>query len=143
RRINSQRAFSALARAVATVPATEIGLIVTSGSLPDSQFSLPNRYTIVSLRDIASVQGKALKINRRRVAAHFRSVRGSEARRRQGGRPSVEDMIVDAYRRRRRRRESFISISAEARAILCELKDEPPGFSTARKHVSRLRSSKP
>jgi hypothetical protein len=36
-RIRSQRAFSALVRAVATVPATEIGLIVTSSPLPDSQ----------------------------------------------------------------------------------------------------------
>ena len=58
RRIRSQRAFSALARAVATVPVTEIGMIVTSSPLPDSQLTLPNRYTVVSLRDIASVQGK-------------------------------------------------------------------------------------
>jgi len=145
RRIISQRAFSALARAVATVPATEIGLIVTSSPLLDSQFSLPNRYMVVSLRDIASVQGSCLEINRYRVAAH---VRGNQVRLRAGGgRPSVEDLTVDAYGRRRRRREPFVSISAEARAIVSELTQTcpdrtPPGVSTVRRHLGRLRSSK-
>jgi hypothetical protein len=148
RRIISRRAFSALARAVATVPATEIGLIVTSSALPDSQFSPPNRYTIVSLRDIASVQGSRLEINRHRVAAHIR-VHGNRVRLRVGGgRPSVEDLIVDAYHLRRRRRKPFVSNNAEARAIVSELTKThpdrtPPGVSTARRHLGRLRSSKP
>ena len=149
RRIISQRAFSALARAVATVPATEIGLIVTSSPLPDSQFSLPNRYTVVSLRDIASVQGKRLEIDRQRVAAHIRLMRENRVRLRAGGgRPSDKDLVVDEYNRRRRQGEPFVSIAAEARVIVSELKEThpdrtPPGVSTVRRHLGRLRSSKP
>jgi hypothetical protein len=148
RRIISQRAFSALARAVATVPATEIGLIVTSSPLPDSQFALPNRYMVVSLRDIASVRGNRLEIDRHRVAAHIREVPRNQVRLRAGrGRSSVEELILDAFHGRRQRREPFVSIMAEARAIVSELTKThpdrtPPGVSTARRHLCRLRSPK-
>ena len=148
-RIRSQRGFSALTRAIAAVPVTEIGMIVTSSPVPDLQLSLPNRYTIVSLRDIARVKGKRLEIDGQRVAAHIKLVRRNQVRLRAGGgRPSDEDLIVDEYDRRRRHGDPFGPIAAEARAILSGLKKshpdrQPPGFSTVRRHVGRLRSSKP
>ena len=80
RRIGSQRTFGALARAVATVPVTEIGMILTSSPLPDPQLMLPNRYTVISLRDIASIEGNRVEINRDRIAAHIRMLRGNRAR---------------------------------------------------------------
>ena len=79
RQIGSQRTFGALARAVATVPATEIGMILTSSPLPDPQLMLPNRYTIIGLRDIASIEGSRVEINRSRIAAHIRMLRGKSA----------------------------------------------------------------
>jgi hypothetical protein len=144
-RIRSQRAFSALARAVATVSATELGLIVTSGPLPDSQPLLPNRYTVASLRDIASANGSRIEINRDRIAAHIRMLPGNQARLRARGRSSDQDRVLDAYHRRRQRGEPFVSIAAEARAIVSELTKThpdrtPPGVSTVRRHLGRLRA---
>jgi hypothetical protein len=144
-RIRSQRAFSALARAIAAVPVTEIGMIVTSSPVPDSPLSLPNRYTTVSLREIASVQGKRLEIDQQRLAAHIRLMRENRVGR---GRPSDKDLIVDEYKRRRTQREPFVSIAAEARVIISKLKKAhpgrtPPGLSTVRRHLlGELRSSK-
>ncbi len=146
RRIGSQRAFGALARAVATVPATEIGMILTSSLLPDPQLTLPNHYTVIGLRDIASMEGSRVEINRGRIAAHIRALRRSRPRLRAGGgRPSYESLIAEAYDRRRQRDKPFVSISAEARAIVSELADayqdrEPLGVSTVRKHLQKLRS---
>jgi hypothetical protein len=148
-RIRSQRAFSALTGAIAAVPVTEIGMVVTSSPMPDSPLTLPNRYTIVSLRDIASVQGKRLEIDRQRVAAHIRLMRENRVRLRAGGgRPSDKDLVVDEHNRRRRQGDPFVSIAAEARVIISKLKEAhpdrtPPGFSTVRRHLGRLRSSKP
>ena len=88
-RIGSQRAFGALARAVAAVPVTEIGMIVTSSPLPDPQLTLPNRYTVIGLRDIASVQEDRLVINRARVAAHIRMAARESAPTSRGRRQAV------------------------------------------------------
>jgi hypothetical protein len=107
-----------------------------------ARFRLPHRYIVVSLRDIASVQGKRLEIDGDRVAAHIRAVPGNEVRRRAGGRLPVEDLVVEAYHRRRQAREPFVSKSAEARAIISELHPAPPGFSTVRRHLSKLRRPK-
>ena len=146
RRIGSQRAFGALATAVATVPATEIGMILTSSPLPDPQLTLPNRYIVIGLRDIASMEGSRVEINRGRIAAHIRALRWSWPRLRAGGgRPSYESLVAEAHDSRRRRDEPFVSIAAEARAIVSELADahpdrEPLGVSTVRRHLLTLRS---
>jgi hypothetical protein len=148
-RIGSQRTFGALARAVAAVPVTEIGMIVTSCPLPDLQLVLPNRYTIVGLRDIATVNADGLAIRRDRVAAHIRMRREKPARfRASGGRPSDESLVVGAYDRRRQRGDLFVSTAAEARAIVSELAvthpdRAAPGVSTVRRHLGKLRSSRP
>jgi hypothetical protein len=70
----------------------------------------------------------------------------SQVRRRAGGRLSVEDTVVEAYHRRRQDREPFVSINAEARAIVSECTKlhqdrTPPGVSTVRRHLRKLRSS--
>lgn len=146
RRIGSQQALGALARAIAAVPVTEIGMIVTTSPLPDSQLLLPKSYTVVSLRDIASCQKSRLEINRPRVAAYIKMFRGTQPRLRDGrGRPSDQNLVADAYQRRRQRGEPFITIAAEARAIRKELAQSnrdrvPPGVSTIRGHVGKLRS---
>jgi hypothetical protein len=148
-RIGSHRALGTLARAVATVPATQIGMIVTSSPLPDPQLVLPNHYTVVSLRDITSADGNRVEINRDRIAAHIRMQLGDRARpRARGGRPSDHDLVVDAHRSRRNSGEPFVSIAAEARAIVSDLEvahpdRPPPGVSTVRKHLSKLRSPRP
>ena len=147
RQIGSQRTFGELARAVATVPVTEIGMILTSSSLPDPQLMLPNRYTIIGLRDIASIEGSRVEINRSRISAHIRMLRGKRQRLRAvGGRPSDESLVVDAYDRRRQRDEPFVSTAAEARAIVSDLTKAhpdraPPGVSTVRRHLRKLRAS--
>lgn len=147
RQIGSQRTFGELARAVATVPATEIGMVLTSSSLPDPHLMLPNRYTVIGLRDIASIEGNRVEINRSRIAAHIRMLRGNQLRLRAvSGRPSDEGLVVDAYDRRRQRDEPFVSIAAEARAIVSDLAEAhpdraPPGVSTVRRHLRKLRSS--
>jgi hypothetical protein len=146
-RIGNQGALGALARAVGAIPVTEIGMIVTSSPLPDAQLMLPNRYTVVSLRDIASTDGSRVEINRHRIAAHVRMLRGDQARLRAGGRPSVQDLVVDTHHRRRQRGEPFLSIAAESRAIVSELAAArpdraPPGVSTVRRHLGKLRRSK-
>lgn len=147
-RIGSQRALGALARAVAAVPMTEIGMIVTSSPLPDPQLMLPNRYAVISLRDIASASGSQVEINRDRIAAHIRMLRGSQARLRAGGgRPSDLDLVRNAHLRRRRSGEPVVSISAEARAIVSELSlahpdRSPPAVGTVRRHLGRLLKSK-
>ena len=71
------------------MPATEIGMIVTSSPFPDPQLVLPNRYAVIGLRDIAGVQEDRLEINRQRVAAHIRMLRGDQHgfRKRQQGAP--------------------------------------------------------
>lgn len=146
-RIGSARALGALARAVAAVAVTEIGMIVTSSPLPDAQLMLPNRYMVVSLRDIASAEGSRIEINQGRIAAHIRMLRGNQFRLRAGGgRPSDQDLIVDTYSLRRQRGEPFVSIAAEARAIVAELTEAhpdraPPGVSTVRKHLGNLSRS--
>jgi hypothetical protein len=123
-------------------------MIVTSSPLPDPQVSLPHGYTVVSLRDIASVRGDRLEINPKRIAAHIRAVRGNRIRLRAGGgRPSAEDFVVSAHGRRRQRGEPFVSITAEARSIVSDLittfPDRTPlGLSTVRRHLGKLRSSK-
>jgi hypothetical protein len=148
RQIGSQRTFGELARAVATVPATEIGMILTSSPLPDPQLMLPNRYTVIGLRDIASIEGNRVGINRGRIAAHIRMLRGNRLRLRAGGgRPSDESLVVVAYDRRRQRDEPFESTAAEARAIVSDLAEAhpdraPPGVSTVRRHLRKLRSSR-
>ncbi len=147
RQIGSQRTFGELARAVGTVPATEIGMVLTSSPLPDPQLMLPNRYTIIGLRDVASIEGSRVEINRSRIAAHIRMLRGNRLRvRAGGGRPSDESLVVDAYDRRRQRDEPFVSTAAEARAIVSDLAKArpdrvPPGVSTVRRHLGKLRSS--
>jgi hypothetical protein len=146
-RIGSRRTFGALARAVAAVPVTEIGMIVTSSPLPDPQLVLPNRYTFIGLRDIASVHEDRLVISKERVAAHIRMLRGNRTRLRSGGgRSSDESRIIVAHDRRRQRGEPFVSIAAEARAIVSELAGAnpdrvAPGVSTVRRHLGKLRSS--
>jgi hypothetical protein len=148
-RIGSRPAFGALASAIATVPPTEIGMIITCGPLPDPRLSLPYRYTVVSLREIASVQENRLVISQQRIAAHIRAVPGNQVRIRAGaGRPSAEELVVDAHDRRRQRGEPFVSITAEARSIVSDLKTTNPdraplGVSTVRRHLRKLRSSEP
>jgi len=90
RRIGSQRAVGALARAVAAVPVTEIGMIVTTSPPPDTQLVLPNSYIVLSLQDIASAQKNRLVINRPRVAAYIKMFRGTQRRLRDGTRQAVE-----------------------------------------------------
>ena len=148
-RVGHQRTFGALARAVAAVPVTEIGMIVTSSPLRGLQLVLPNRYAIIGLRDIATVNADGLAISRNRVAAHIRMRRENPVRlRASGGRPSAESLVVDAYNRRRQRGELFGSIAAEAQAIVSELAVTDPdraalGVSTVRRHLSKLRPSRP
>jgi len=148
-RIGSQHAFGALAGAVEAVPASEIGMIITSSPVPDSRLLPLCGYSVVSLRDIASVQENRLVINRQRMAAYVRAVRGNQVRHRAGGgRPSVEELVVNEHDRRRRRGEPFVSITAEARSIVSDLKTanpdrEPLGVSTVRRHLRKLRSSNP
>jgi hypothetical protein len=148
-RIGSGPAFGALASAIATVPPTEIGMIITCSPLPDPRLSLPYRYTVVSLREIASVQENRLVINQQRIAAHIRAVPGYQVRIRAGaGRPSAEELVIDAHHRRRERREPFVSNTAEARSIVSDLATAYPdrarlGVSTVRRHLVTLRSSKP
>lgn len=147
-RVRNQQALGALARAIRTVPVTESGMIVTSSPLPDPQLMLPNRYTVVSLRDIASAHGSRVEIDRDRIAAHIRMVRGDRPRIHAGGRSSDQDRIVDAHLRRRKCGEPFVSIAAEARAIVSDLAAAhpdraPPGISTVRRHLGKVRSSKP
>jgi hypothetical protein len=148
-RVGHQRTFGALARAVAAVPVTEIGMIVTSSPLRDLQLVLPNRYAIIGLRDIATVNADGLAISRNRVAAHIRMRRENPVRlRASGGRPSAESLVVDAHNRLCQRGELFRSIAAEAQAIVSELAVTDPdraalGVSTVRRHLSKLRRSRP
>jgi hypothetical protein len=146
-RIGSQWAFGAMARAVAAVPVTEIGMIVTSSPLPDPALMMPIRYRMISLRDIAIVYENRIKINQRRVGAHIKMVPGNQGRFGDAGRPSARELVFDAYQRRRQRREPFVSVAAEARAIVTELAKAHPdratlGVSTVRRHMGNLRSSR-
>ena len=146
-RTGSRRAFGALAEAVAAVPVTEIGVIITSSPLPDPQLVLPNRYTVIGLRDIAAVHDDRIVINRDRIAAYIRMLRGDQHEfRKGGGAPSKRDLTIGAYDRRRQRGEPILSDLAEARAIISELAKshpdrEAPGVSTVRRHLGKLRSS--
>jgi hypothetical protein len=147
-RIRSLRAFDELAAAVGSVPATEIGMIVATGALPIAQGRLPDRYIVVGLREIAGMKGDGVEINRQRLAAYIRMQRCDRAGRNAGGRPSQQDRIAEAYRRRRQSRKPFESIAAEARAIIADLAAahadrKVPGGSTVRRHLGKLRSTKP
>ena len=149
RRIGSRRSLGALSGASDDVPVTEIGMIVTSSRLPDPKLALPNRYMVVSLRDIANFGEDGFTINRERLVAHIRARRATPVRLRPGGgRISSEDVTADAYYRRRQRGEPFASNAAEARAIVSELakahSDRAPlGLSTVRRHIARLRAARP
>jgi hypothetical protein len=101
---------------------------------------------MASLRDIASANGSHIEIDRDRIAAHIRMLPGNQAQLRARGRSSDQDRVLDAYHRRHQRGEPFVSIAAEARAIVSELtkahRDRtPPGVSTVRRHLGRLRKA--
>jgi len=73
-------------------------------------------------------------------------LRENQSRLRAGGRSSDQDLIVDTYSLRRQRGEPFVSIAAEARAIVSELAEAhpdraPPGISTVRR-LGNLRPSR-
>jgi hypothetical protein len=143
--LTGPREQGSLLAAITDVPLTEVGLIVTCGrSVPNKLFQ--GRYVVTDLREIGRIDRDRLTIERSRLGAYIKAkARGARDNRGSVGRPPVAAIVCEAYARRRSKEKEFVSIAEEARQIKQDIRrnrpDLPaPGFSTIRKHVSRLRS---
>jgi hypothetical protein len=135
--VNAAELSSALAR----VPPTEVGILLTTAAEVPTEFLALHRYRAVTLDQILLPQADGLVIDQRRFAGLIRAfahkMRPVAGR---GGRHSEARLILEIFRARRTRKAPYRAKSAEAKDIIAEWPDhhpdvDPPGYSTIRRHL--------
>jgi hypothetical protein len=146
RRISSQADLDRLASELRPIPPAEKGIVITTSGHVARQVQLPGGYEFLSLTEIVRTVPDGLALDRQRLGFWLRGIqpvtaKGAPTR---TGRPSPKATIVKIFKLRRGRRLRVESDLAEAKAILAEWTQHasdrnPPGLSTVRGHVARLR----
>jgi hypothetical protein len=131
-----------LLAALAQVPPTEIGIVLTTTTGLPTEFPAPHRYCTLGLREILRTKEDGLVIDQARFAAFVRefSRRTRKPIAGEGGRHSDAMSLLDIFQERRARSLPYRSKSAEAKGIIAEWPAhypdrEPPGYSTIRKYL--------
>jgi hypothetical protein len=148
RRVASQAGLDQLASAVRSVHPADKGLVITTSLQVARQVQLPGGYELLPFPEIVRTSAEGLVLDRQRFGSWIRGMRPTTAKGAptRMGRPSPLALIRRIYHSRREQGLNLDNDSAEARAILAEWPnyapdEEPPGPSTVRGHVARLKNS--
>ena len=135
-------------RHVRSVHPADKGLVITTSLQVARQVRLPGGYELLPFPEIVRTSAEGLVLDRQRFGSWLRGMRPTTAKGAPTrlGRPSPLALIRRIYHSRREQGLNLDNDSAEARAILTEWPnyapdEEPPGPSTVRGHVARLKNS--
>jgi len=132
-----------LSAALARVPPTEVGILLTTAAEVPTELLALHRYCAVNLDQILLPQADGLAIDQQRLAGLIRTfARKTGPMAGRGGRYSQATLILQIFRARRTRGAPYLSKSAEAKGIITEWPDhhpdvDPPGYSTIRRHLPK------
>jgi hypothetical protein len=130
-----------LSAALARVPPTELGILLTTAAEVPTEILANHRYCAVNLDQILLPQADGLVIHPGRFAGLIRALaRKTKPMAGRGGRYSEATLILEVFRARRTRKAPYRSKSAEAKDIIAEWPDhhpdvDPPGYSTIRRYL--------
>jgi hypothetical protein len=131
-----------LSAALAQIPATEVGIVLTTAAEVPTDPLAVQGYCPVNLQQILPPNTDGLVIDQKRFAALVRAFARMTRRLTagRGGRHSEATLILEVFRARRGRTLPYRSKSAEAKDIIAEWSAhhpdcDPPGYSTIRKYL--------
>jgi hypothetical protein len=135
----------ALAGALAGVHPIELGIVLTTSADLSAEALAARRYDLLDVREIFRVETDGLALDRERLSARLRQLKGVATERIRGrtGRSSMAQQTLELFHDRRARKIPYRSKSAEAREILAEWRCrfpqyKPPALSTTRGHLPKL-----
>jgi hypothetical protein len=136
--------LEALANLIPAVPASQLGLVLTTTAGPPRGLALPHRYKLLDLRHVVKVRNNALIIDRAALGAWIEAF-GKRLDKPSGprGRPSEAHVTERIFWDRRARNILMTNLRAEAKAIRAEIQRQRPGrkapkAKTIEKHLRRL-----
>jgi hypothetical protein len=121
--------LEALAAAIPAVPASQLGLVLTTTAGPARRLALPHRYKLLDLRHIVKFRDGALTIDRPGLGAWIKAFgkRLDQPSRLRAGRPSQAQLTERIFRDRRALDIPMTDRRAEAEAIRAEMESQWPG----------------
>jgi hypothetical protein len=137
--------LEALANAVPAVPASQLGVVLTTTAGPP-RLALPHHYKLLDLRLIVKCRDDALMMERARLGAWIKAFgkRLDQPSRLRAGRPSQAELIARIFWDRRALNIPMIDRRAEAKAIKAEMETQPgqkaPAAKTIERHLPRSKT---
>jgi hypothetical protein len=129
---------------LASVRPTELGILLTMCPIHSSEALAVERYDPLDLREFARAETDCFGLNRERLAARVRQLKGLATERIHGsaGRPSAAAQTLQIFDERRARGVPYLNKSTEAREILVDwpssISTKPPALSTVRNHLPNI-----
>ncbi len=140
--------LEALAAAIPAVPASQLGLVLTTTAGPPRRLALPHRYQLLDLRQIVKFRDDALTIDRPGLGAWIKAFgkRLDQPSRLHAGRPSQAQLTERIFRDRRALNIPMTDRRAEAEAIKAEMESQwpdrkAPTAKTIERHLRQANSS--
>jgi hypothetical protein len=121
--------LEALADAIPAVPASQLGLVLTTTAGPPRRLALSHRYKLLDLRHIVKFRDDALTIDRPGLGAWIKAFgkRLDQPSRLRAGRPSEAQLTERIFLERRALNIPMTDRRAEAEAIRAEMESQWPG----------------
>jgi hypothetical protein len=121
--------LEALADAIPVVPASQLGLVLTTTAGAPRRLALPHRYKLLDLRHIVKFRDDVLTIDRPDLGAWIKAFgkRLDQPSRHRAGRPSEAQLTERIFQGRRALNIPMTDRRAEAEAIRTEMKLQCPG----------------
>jgi hypothetical protein len=133
-----------LAGALAGAHPIELGIVLTTSHDLSVEALAARRYDPLDVREIFRVETDGLVLDREKIIARVKQLKGSAAERIRGraGRSSKVEQTLELFHDRRARKIPFLDKSAEAREIRADWParfphHKAPGFSTIRGHLPK------
>jgi hypothetical protein len=140
--------LEALAAAIPAVPASQLGLVLTTAAGPPWRLALPHRYKLLDLRHIVKFRDDALMIDRPGLGAWIKAFgkRLDQPSRLRAGRPSQAELTQEIFRDRRAHNIQMTDRRTEAEAIKAEIESQwagrkAPAAKTIERHLRRANTS--
>ncbi len=140
--------LEALAAAIPAIPASQLGLVLTTTTRPPRRLALPHRYKLLEIRDIIKFRNDTLVMDKARVGAWIKAFgkRLDQPLRLRAGRPSQAHLSERVFRDRRALNIPMIDRRAEAEAIRAEIElhfpdQKAPAAKTIERHLRRANTS--
>jgi hypothetical protein len=121
--------LEALGDAIPAIPASQLGLVLTTTAGPPRRLTLPHRYKLLDLRHIVKLRDNALTIDRPGLGAWIKAFgkRHDQPSRLRAGRPSEAQLTERIFQDRRALNIPMTDRRAEAEAIRAEMESRWPG----------------